>query len=158
MPELTSVRPRCIRGITDSHHGKGVMTDWTRQRAIEWVTAHRDKRVILRRKGTGLRVEGSFPGVVEVDACSTDYFEAELYTGAPNLVVALSFHEDTVLVHVEGDRPEGGGLCVSLSSSVPYAELLLEEPGPKVAQPSGDDQHEQAEKAEDGPSPYELLH
>ncbi len=118
------------------------MTAWTQASAIEWCRRHAGRRVILRQQGSTLLLAGQLHGVDEIDACSTDVYDAELNLDQGELQAHLSLHETTLVVHLLSHAAAGDRLSIPLS--IPYAELLLAEPAA-------------AEPADSAPSPYELL-
>jgi hypothetical protein len=90
-------------------------------------------------------------GVDQIDACATAYHEIVLDTGEPALQVTLSLHDERVLVHVMGLRPETKQVWLSSTMHIPYDQILLAEI------PPGGDGEEGSEAEPAFSSPYELL-
>lgn len=126
------------------------MDDWTREKVLQWFEGQANKQVTIRQRGTMLRVQGTCKGLDEIDACSAHYQECMLIPSGVDVDVGLSFHDDTMSIHLIGHHPSSGRITVSLPVSIPYAEVMLGHPD-----------EEASKKPEAGekriPSPYELL-
>ncbi|MBI4083192.1 MAG: hypothetical protein HY423_11340 [Candidatus Lambdaproteobacteria bacterium] len=96
-------------------------------------------------------MEGRLGGVDQIDACATAYDEIVLDVGQPAMQVALSFHDERVLVHVMGLRPGTKQVWLSCTLQIPYDQILLTEVAP------GGDGEADAEAEPEFSSPYELL-
>jgi hypothetical protein len=119
------------------------MESWTFARAVSFFLAHAQQLVVVRQRGSTLRVAGLLSDFDERDACSMDLVEAGVDLGVPGVQCSLSLHESTLLIHLtcgEGERR------VFLPLSIRYEELVLEGAAPP-----------QAESAPQPRSPYELL-
>ncbi|MBI3992498.1 MAG: hypothetical protein HY342_04430 [Candidatus Lambdaproteobacteria bacterium] len=125
------------------------MTPWTRESALRWIEGHANREIVLRQRSSALRVQGICKGVEHLDACSAHYQECELIPAGVDVEVTLCFHAETLAVHMIAYHPQSGEVTLSMPISVPFAELLLHEPGESALD-------EQAQK-EPTFSPYELL-
>jgi hypothetical protein len=119
------------------------MEPWTFARAVSFFLAHARQPIVVRQRGSTLRVAGQLAAFDERDACSMDLVEAGVDLGLPGVHCTLTLHETTLLIHLTG---EAGERRVFLPVSIPYTDLVLE--GAAAAQ---------AEPAPEPRSPYELL-
>lgn len=94
-----------------------------RKAAIDWLNGHRGREIVIQAQGSTLKVVGRADGVESIDACGTRIYECELLTGMPGIQVAMSLHEDTLALHLLGNRSEDGGVVCSLPVSVPYDQV-----------------------------------
>ena len=94
-----------------------------RQAAIDWLNGHQGREIVVQAQGSTLKVVGRNDGVDSIDACSTRIYECELVTAMRGIQIAMSLHEDTLALHVLGNRPEDGGVVCSLPLSVPYGQV-----------------------------------
>jgi hypothetical protein len=119
------------------------MEPWNSARVLNFCLSHARQRIIIRERGTTLKLIGTLATLGDRDACAMDLVEAELDLGVTGLHCALTLHEGTVLLHLTGGC---GDSSLFLSRSIPYDDLVLE--GGETAQ--------KAPVAEPR-SPYELL-
>lgn len=123
------------------------MTAWSKAAVLEWFRVHAGRRVVLRRPSTLLRITGAVRAVQELDACSADYHTVDFDCGLEGVNVSLSFHDDTLSVHVLAKAPHRDETTLSLPFSIPYSDLEL-----NLA-----DAERERKQTDSGPSPYELL-
>lgn len=134
------------------------MTAWNRDSVVKWFRGRPQHQVRVARSHDVMRLEGRCCGVEELDACSADYLECGLDVGIPGVEVALSFHDEVLLVHLYGVSPRKRGTAFSVPVSIPYEQLQLSEP--TLAQTDGPGRARSTAEEEEEPafSPYELLH
>lgn len=130
------------------------MAKLSKSEVLQWFKAHKGKSVEIKWRGTLVRLRGRGTGVDTLDACSAEYQESALEGTHEDIQVGLSFHDDTLGVHLSVYQPGGKELAVSLPISIPYDQLQLSVPEDKKAgEESSGGQNEEPEF-----SPYELLH
>ncbi len=134
------------------------MKAWDKVSVIEWVKAHRREEIVIRMQGAVLRLQGKTRGVERLDACSTEIAQAEMAFGHQDVETSLSFHDETLGVHLIAFHPGTRDVAASLPASIPYESLLLntaQELEKKAQQAAGAKKKEEEEPEF---SPYELLH
>ncbi len=134
------------------------MEPWDKASVIEWIKAHRGEEIVIRMQGGAVRLQGRARRVEQLDACSTEIAEAEIAFGHRDMETSLSFHDDTLAVHLIAFHPGTRDVAASIPVSIPYGSLLLdtaEELETKTRVGAG-----KKKEAEEEPefSPYELLH
>lgn len=90
---------------------------------MSFFLAHAKQPIVLRQRGSTLRVAGLLVAFDERDACSMDLVEAGVDLGLPGVNCTVSLHETTLLIHLTGGE---GEQRVFLPLSIPYEELVLE--------------------------------
>ncbi len=130
------------------------MPDWDKAEAIAWIKAHKGEEIVIRVKGTTVRLQGRAGPVEDVDACATEFQECELHLGHDHLHLALSFHGHALSIHFAALKPEGGESVISMPLSIPYTLLDLRTAEALAKEPAGAGQPEEEPEF----SPYELLH
>ena len=130
------------------------MTVWDKPTAIEWVKEHSGQEIVIRVRGTTVRLQGRAGGVEDVDACAAEFQEFELHPGYEHLQIAISFHDHTLSVHFSALKPGSKETTISMPLSIPYTllDLHTSEALKKESAATGQP------KEEPEFSPYELLH
>jgi hypothetical protein len=123
------------------------MTAWNKAAVLEWFRAHAGRRVMLRQPSTLLQVTGTVRSVQELDACSADFHAVDFECGLEGVQVSLSFHDDTLSLHLLATPLHREEATLSLPFSIPYSDLEL----------SLAEAERKREHTDSGPSPYELL-
>ena len=138
------------------------MADGAREAVMAWLRARPGHRIRLRVRGSALSVVGVCDGLDELDACSADFSECLLKTGAAGASVSLTFHEQTLALHVLVTQPDSGEAILSLPVSMSYEDALLDEPAAKPHAVGGHTAGDQADRADRDEarvtSPYQLFH
>ncbi len=96
-----------------------------RKQVIDWLNDNRGRDIVVQAQGSMLKLTGRSRGVDEIDACGVKIYECELDTELPDVHVAMSLHEDTVAIHVLGNRPGQKEAVFSLPLSFPYGAIQL---------------------------------
>lgn len=132
--------------------------------ALEWFKAHKDREIEIRWRGEMVRLRGRCSGVQSLDACSAEYEESQLAGLHEDVQIELSFHDETLGVHLSIYPPQGKQPVAFVPLSIPYGQLRLSIPESKQAgeESSGGKSSREKPSGEQGGepefSPYELLH
>ncbi len=132
------------------------MEPWDKASVIEWVKAHRGEEIVIRMRGATVRLQGTARGVEQLDACSTEIAEAAMAFGHQVVETSLSFHSETLGVHLIAFHPGTRAVAASLPVSIPYGSLLLDT-AEELEKKSRAERNKEAEEEPEF-SPYELLH
>lgn len=119
------------------------MESWNSARVLNFFLSHTRQRIVIRERGTTLKLVGTLASLGDRDACAMDLVEAELDFGVTGLHCALTLHDATMLLHLTGGC---GDASLFLSRSIPYDDLVLEGGEPAQELPAAEPR-----------SPYELL-
>lgn len=122
--------------------------------ALKWFKAHKDQEIEIKWRGEMTRLRGRSTGVQSLDACSADYQESQLLGLHDDIQIGLSFHDETLGVHLSVYAPGGKQPKAFVPLSIPYKQLELTTP--ETEKSGGDSSGEQGGEPEF--SPYELLH
>ena len=122
---------------------------WTREEAIAFFKAHPQRTLVLGQRGSALRVVGLNAGVLELEACSTEYQEAELEIASHGLHLHVVFLSEVLSLHLLIPAQAEGEPALSLPVAIPYEALRLRD----AADPEPGAEPEPEEVF----SPYELL-
>ena len=129
------------------------MKKWTKKDVLKWFKVHAEKIVVVKLQGTTLRIEGRAAGVDEIDACSADIFATGLGMVSPGLDTSISFHENSLSVHLLVRESGSKRSILSMPVSIPYGLLQLSTPAEEKRVGKA-----RAPKREEPEfSPYELL-
>jgi hypothetical protein len=99
------------------------MDSWNSTTVLNFLLAHARQRILIRERGTTMKMAGHLAAVGDRNACSMDLVEADLETGVPGLHCAITLHETTLLIHLSGASTE---TPFFVPVSIPYADLVLE--------------------------------
>lgn len=134
------------------------MESWDKAAVIEWFKAQRGQEIVIRMQGGSVRVQGRAEGVERLDACSTEIEQAEMAFGHRDMETSLSFHAETLGIHLIVFRSGTREVELSLPVSIPYDALLLSTVEAAKAEATKGKTARKKEKEEPEFSPYELLH
>ncbi|MCZ6645011.1 MAG: hypothetical protein O7B79_02115 [SAR324 cluster bacterium] len=138
-----------------SHQPQGLpMAARGKSSVLNWFKARNGKEIVIRMRGSTLRLQGRNTGIEELDACSADFEEGALALEQVGMQVALTFHDDSLSIHCLVYRPGGTEVAVSLPISIPYDTLQLS----TVEEMEKGNKSSGQEDEEPEFSPYELLH
>lgn len=96
-----------------------------REAVIEWLQMHSKKKVLLTRKGSLVKVIGHPEDVDELDACSMELMECRIVPYVPDLEITVSFHPETLSLHMIARGDSQGHIALSFPVSMPYEEVAL---------------------------------
>lgn len=96
-----------------------------RQAVIDWLNGHKGENICLQAHGSMLKVVGRSEGVDRLDACSTLVFECELITCLQGIQIAMSFHAESLALHLLGSESDNGPVFCSIPLSIPYDQVRL---------------------------------
>lgn len=127
------------------------MAAWNQARVIEWFNQTTGKEVRITCQSEHMFVEGVCHGVLELDACSTQFHEVEVSSGLKTLQMTLTIHRTALTFTMVKDADGIGTAKFCIPYRIPFSKLALSLPD------SGASTARAEEKTEPEFSPYELL-
>ena len=121
---------------------------------LKWFKARKNREIEIKWRGELVRLRGRSTGVQSLAACSAEYEESQLVGLHDDIQIGLSFHDETLGVHLSVYPPGGKQPAAFIPLSIPYDQLQLSTPESRKS--GGDSSGEQGGEPEF--SPYELLH